>query len=137
VAEAPAQIAVGEVTAVIVGLVLTTTANVLVFEHPAAFTPVTVYVVVTVGFTTTLDAIVPPGFHVYDVAPVAERVTDPTIQIAVGDAVALIVGLAFTTKATVRVAVQPKPFAPVIVYVVDVAGDTITVVPVKAPGFQE
>jgi hypothetical protein len=71
------------------------------------------------------------------VAPVAESVTDPTIQIAVGEAVAFIVGLAFTTSATVRVAVQPNPLAPVMVYVVDVAGETTTLVPVNAPGFQE
>jgi hypothetical protein len=64
VAEAPAQITVGELVAVIVGLELTTTDSVLVLVQPAAFVPVTLYVLVTVGLTTTLDPVVPPGFHV-------------------------------------------------------------------------
>jgi hypothetical protein len=93
-------------------------------------------VVVTVGFTTTLEATVPIGFHVYDAAPDAESVTEPTTQIAVGVAVAFTVGLAFTVSTTVFVAVHPNPFAPVIVYVVVDAGDTETVLPVKEPGIQ-
>jgi hypothetical protein len=136
VAEFPLQIAVGELEAVTVGLEFTITEIVLVFKHPAALTPVTEYVVVMVGLTTTLEATVPIGFQVYVVAPVAESVTDPTTQIAVGEAVAFTVGFALTTSATVLVLVQPNPLAPVSVYVVELAGETVTALPVKEPGSQ-
>ena len=49
---------------VMLGTGLTTSVTVLLLVHPNAFTPITVYVVVIVGETTTELATVPIGFHV-------------------------------------------------------------------------
>jgi hypothetical protein len=71
---------------------------------------------------------------VYDVAPEAVNVAEDPTQIAVGVAVAVIVGTVFTIIETVFVEVQ-RPLEPVTVYVVETAGETTTGVPSKAPGF--
>jgi hypothetical protein len=70
------------------------------------------------------------------VAPVAVNVDEPTTQIAVGEAAALTVGLALTSKLTVCVEEQ-APVIPVTVYTVVTDGETTTFDPVSAPGLQE
>jgi hypothetical protein len=59
----PAHNVLLDATAVKVGLD-TITGRVIVFVHPKALMPVTVYVVVTVGVTTTGLLVDPPGFQV-------------------------------------------------------------------------
>jgi hypothetical protein len=71
--------------------------------------------VVDTGVTITFEPVIAPGFHVYEEAPVAVNVEDPTTQIAVGDAVALTVGFAFTTSDTVFEFEQPEALSPVTV----------------------
>ena len=58
----PEHIAVGEATAVTVGLGLTIRFNVRVLKHNP-FAPLTVYVVDAVGVTTTLLPVNAPGFQ--------------------------------------------------------------------------
>ena len=64
VAEAPLQIAVGELTAVTVGVVVTFTETVFVLTQPETLVPDNVYVVVTIGATLTVDPVRAPGFQV-------------------------------------------------------------------------
>ena len=64
VAEPPTQIAAGLLTAVKVGVGFTTSVTVFVPEHTKVVVPVTVYVVVTVGFTAIDVVFNPPGFQV-------------------------------------------------------------------------
>lgn len=69
-------------------------------------------------------------------APVAVKVELPPTQIVGLPAVAVTVGDGFTVTATVCTAVQPFAAVPVIVYVVVVAGVTVTGEPVNDPGIQ-
>jgi hypothetical protein len=64
VAELPAHIAVGLLTAVKVGVGVTLTVTVLVLRQPVAFAPVTVYIVVETGLTVVVAPVAPPGFQV-------------------------------------------------------------------------
>ena len=57
-------------------------------------------------------------------------------QIVLNDAVALTTGTGVTIKLTVFDDEQPKALAAVTVYNVVEAGDTVTVPPINAPGFQ-
>ena len=70
----------------------------------------------TVGDTTTLDPVIPPGLQVYPLAPVAVSVADVPIQMEGLDAVGLTVGLGSTINVRVLVLVQPKMVSPVSVY---------------------
>jgi hypothetical protein len=96
VAEFPAHIDVGLETAVTVGLGSTIKFIVFVLMQPAALVPVTVYIVVTVGETLTDAPEIAPGFHVYVKAPEAVKVDEEPLQIPVGEAVAIIVGVGVT-----------------------------------------
>ena len=78
----------------------------------------------------------PPGFHVYDVAPKADKVAVIPAQIAVVLNAAVTVGLATTIKLTVALAIHPKVVVPDTEYVVVTVGDTLTGDPINAPGFQ-
>lgn len=60
----PAQIVFEEAVAVTVGLEFTVTVIVVVFVQPGPLEPVTVYVVVAVGETTTDDPVSDPGIQV-------------------------------------------------------------------------
>jgi hypothetical protein len=104
--------------------------------QPAAVAPVTVYIVVTVGVTNErfAETPVPAGTHVYEEAPLADNVVESPRQIVGLNAVAVIVGLEFTTSNSVFVLVQ-RPLAPVIVYVVLTVGDTAIELDVDPPGF--
>lgn len=57
-------------------------------------------------------------------------------QIVVDDAVAVTVGFGFTVITMVAVFEQPGAFVPVTVYVVVLAGVTVTVEPLSDPGIQ-
>ena len=68
-------------------------------------------------------------------APLAVKVVWPPEHITVGLALAVTVGFGFTVRASVRVLVQLL-VVPVTVYTVFDAGDTVTLAPVRLPGFQ-
>ena len=68
-----------------------------------------------VGETTTVVPAKAPGFQVYESAPAAVRVTDPAVQIAVGELEAVTVGVGLTVKETVFVLLQPAALEPVTV----------------------
>ena len=121
--------------AVMVGFGFTVIAIVVVLEQ-TPFEPVTVYVVLVAGVTVTFEPINAPGFQVYVVAPLAVNVVEFPAQIDKLLAVAFTVGIGVTIKFTVLVVVHPKPLAPVTVYRVVAAGETVIVPPVNAPGFQ-
>jgi len=95
VAGFPLQRGTGNELILIVGEGNTVTLTVCVFVHPDVVVPVTLYVVVTVGFTITGDPLRFPGLHVYEEAPPAVNVAEDTLplQINVGFDVAVIVGL--------------------------------------------
>jgi hypothetical protein len=134
VAPVPAQIDVGEANAVTVGLGFTdtlTTAD----EVQVPFAPITVYVVLAEGLTTTLAPVKLPGFQVYEAAPDAVKVVCAPAQITVGLALAVTVGFGLTVRASVLVLVQLL-VVPVTVYIVVEEGDTVTLDPVRFPGFQ-
>ena len=91
--------------AVRVGNAFTTIVCVAVLEHPLALVAVTVYVVVTDGFTVIDAPLNPPGCHIYVFAPEAVIVADCPTQIVD----------VFTNKlivtALVKLAVAEQPFA--------------------------
>ena len=122
--------------AVTVGCAPTVMTIVCTFVQPFAAVPVTVYVVVTVGVTTTLGPESDPGIHPYVDAPVALSVVFPPVQIELFVAVGVTVGEGFTVMTRVAVLVQPLAAVPVTTYVVVVVGETVTVVPVSDPGIQ-
>jgi hypothetical protein len=80
----------------------------LVSEQLLASLPVTEYINVPGGNTTVLAVIAEVGFQIYELAPVADRVTDPPAQIVVVDEFNVTVGL-FTTV-TLYVAVLKQLF---------------------------
>jgi hypothetical protein len=118
-----------------VGKGLTTIVIVRV-EEQAPIAPVTVKVVVTVGDTTAVAVSIFPGFQVKDAAPEALNVVLLPIHILVDVAEALTVGVGVTNKLCVVELIQPKALVPVTVNTVEVAGLTVTVAPLKLPGFQ-
>ena len=69
-------------------------------------------------------------------APEALSVVLPPVQIEVLVAVAVTVGLGFTVISRVAVLVHPFAAVPVTVYVVVVAGETVTGEPLSDPGIQ-
>ena len=130
----PEQIVVVAEVAVTVGDGLTVMVRVAVPVQPEDV-PVTVYVVVVVGETVTGLPDNAPGFQVYEVAPLAVMVALLPAQIVVVEVVVVTVGVGLTVMVRVAVFVQPFAPVPVTVYVVVVVGETVTVVPVSAPGF--
>jgi hypothetical protein len=99
---------VGEETVnVITGLGLTGKFNVLVVRQPKALLPVTEYKVVAVGFAITEDEMMPPGFHVYEVAPAAVSVAEAAGQTEAEVLVKVRVGPLFTVTPTVALLLQP------------------------------
>lgn len=87
----------------------------LVAVHPLAEVPVTVYVVVAVGFTFTEVPLRDPGIQVYVLAPEPVRVVELPEQTVVEDAEADITGLLLTVTVTVVVLLHPGPLLPVTV----------------------
>jgi hypothetical protein len=112
VAVLPMHNTVGLELAVNVSVGLTVNETVVVFEQ-IPLSPVTVNIVVAVGVTTIVVPVNAPGFHVYEVAPFAVNVDELPEHIAVGDAIAVTVGLAMTFIVSVLVVEQPVILAPV------------------------
>jgi hypothetical protein len=136
VVELPEHIVKGAPDAVTVGVGFTVMVTVFGPLGQPVVVPTKVYVVVVPGDTTTLEPERAPGFHVYVVAPVPVNVVEPPEHIVVGAAEAVTVGVGLTVTVTVCGApVQPAE-VPTKVYVVVVAGDTTTLDPERAPGFQ-
>ena len=69
-------------------------------------------------------------------APEAVKVEEPPVQIAAGEAEAVIVAEELTVTVTVAVPVPPLISVPVTVKVVVAAGVTEMLAPVNAPGAQ-
>ncbi|MGZ4099279.1 MAG: hypothetical protein ACXVNM_10395 [Bacteroidia bacterium] len=115
--EFPLQTGAVEELIVMVGEGKIVTLTVCEFVHPAVFVPVTLYVVVIVGFTATGEPLRFPGFQVYVLAPMALKVAETPLplQINVGLDDAVMVGLAFTVIVTVFEFKHPKELAPVTV----------------------
>jgi hypothetical protein len=67
-----------------------------------------------VGDTATVAPDKAPGFQVYEVAPDPVKVAEAPLQMAVGDAEAVIVGEGFTSNVTKAMLVQ-APVAPITV----------------------
>jgi hypothetical protein len=84
----------------------TVTVTVAVLLHPDVV-PVTVYVVVVVGETFTGFEDPNPSLQVYEVPPDAVKELVPPLQILVGKAEAVIVGIGFTFTVTVAVLLHP------------------------------
>ena len=112
VADEPAQITGGLLTAVTVGIGFTVNTTVAVHVQPA-LVPVTEYVVDRAGETVILVPVNPPGFQVYVVAPEAVSVEELPAQMEAGAAFAVTVGLGFTDTVTTTVLVQPEALDPV------------------------
>ena len=110
----PGHIAVGEATAVMVGPGSTeTVATAELVQLPLAAT--TVYIVVTVGLTTTRFPTKAPGNQVYERAPRADanKFDEPPIHILEGDAmVTKLVGVGTTAIFILAVAEHPTPVDP-------------------------
>lgn len=136
VAELPIQIDDEEAVAVTVGVAPTLIVIVCTLVHPFAAVPVTVYVVVDVGVTVTVPPVIDPGIQLYVDAPVAVMEVEPPVQMVELAAVTATVGEGLTVIRRVAVAVHPFAEVPVTVYVVVVAGETVTGLPVNDPGIQ-
>lgn len=108
VVKLPSQIVPFVVDAETTGNEFTVTVSVAVFVHPGPVEPVTVYVVVAVGFTVIEVPDKFPGIHVYVAAPEPVSVVLLPIQIEGLAAVAVTTGGAPTI--TVTVAVPEHPF---------------------------
>lgn len=78
----------------------TETVTVAVLLHPGPFVPVTVYVVVDAGLTTTDEPVNDPGIQVYVDVPLAVSVALPPVQMVVLD-VTVTVGCAPTAIVSV------------------------------------
>ena len=89
---------------------------------------------VDAGDTVTLEPLKLPGFQVKLPAPVALKVLVLPAQIVAGLAAGTTVGVGFTNKVTNACEVH-VPAVPVTVYVVELFGLTVTVDPLKLPGF--
>lgn len=131
----PGQTLGGAPIALIVGFEFTVIEIVFEFEHPL-LVPVTVYMVLMVGLTATLDPVKAPGFHVYVIAPLAVKVADNPEQTAVEEDVAVIVGIGFTFRFIVELPVQPNEDVATTLYTVVIVGFTITLLVKAPPGFQ-
>ena len=134
VVELPEQIVVLVAVVVTVGLGVTLTVTVCVLVQPLTAVPVTVYVVVPAGLTVTGDPVSDPGIHAYVDAPPPVSVVLLPAQIVELPALAVTVGVVFTVTVRVPVVVQPFAAVAVTVYVVVVAGETDTGVPLREPG---
>lgn len=93
--------------------------------------------VVDVGETFTIAPFNEPGIHVYVLAPVADKLEDDPRQMICSEADAVTVGVGLTVITLVLDFVQPNEFVAVIVYVVVLAGVTVTDVPLNAPGIHK
>jgi len=129
VTDEPVQIVVALAVIVALGALTTVTVTWSVFTHPFASVPVTVYVVVAVGFAVTAAVFVAlkpvEGDHAYVDAPVAVKLALEPLQI-VASTPALTVGRALTvTVVTADVAEQPFAFVTVTLYEVALVGDTV------------
>ena len=114
VAEVPEQIAADEEFIVIIGNELTVKLRVSKFEQPIASVPTTVYEVVVVGETTSVDVVV-PVLQEYVIAPVAVKVAELPTQTTLGEADTVKLGNVLTVKLTVSVLTQPITSVPVTV----------------------
>jgi hypothetical protein len=114
--------------------VVTVTVPCPVDVHPFTSVPVTVYVMVDVGFAVTVAPVVAlksvAGLHAYVLAPLAVSGVDCPLQIDAD--VTEITGNGFTVTVTCVDDVHPFTSVPVTVYVEVEVGLAVTLVPVVA-----
>jgi hypothetical protein len=110
--DSPLFIVAGFAEAVTVGNGFTVTVTVAVPVHPAVLVPVTVYVVVELGYTVLLDPLPRLCDHVYVLAPPAVNTELAPEHIDDGEAVAYTDGGVFTVTLIDAVPVHP-PLVPV------------------------
>ena len=96
----PLHTDVGAPDAATVGNAFTATETVVVFVHPKADVPVTVYVVFAVGETETVVPLSEPGIQLYVAAPEPFRLVDDPVQTAGDVALAATVGGAWKLTST-------------------------------------
>jgi hypothetical protein len=131
----PLHITGGRAVIFKLGLGNTANVNVLVdVQSPLA--PVIVYTVVLVGETTTLVPVNDPGIHEKDPAPEAVKVAELPLQIIVGDAVIVIVGVGVTNILTVCELTQLKELLAATEKVVVTDGVTTIVLELELTGDQ-
>ena len=111
VADEPGQIAVGDATAVTVGLGNTVTV-VTAEEVQVPILPTKVQVVFIVGVTANETDTTGPGNQVYDVAPLAFKVVVLPAQTVGVFGKMVNVGVGLTTNVIVRFATQPETPVP-------------------------
>ena len=132
VVDCPEQTVAG--ATVTAGRGLTVTATCVDPVHPLLSVPVTVYVVVEIGFAVTGEPVVAlsavAGVQEYVFAPLAVSVVDCPLQIVTGATV--ITGRGFTVTVTCVDAEQPLLSVPVTVYVMVAVGLDVTDEPVAA-----
>ncbi len=107
------------------------------FLHPKAPVPITVYVVVVLGFAITMAPMVSlkpdEGLHKNVLAPPpAFKITESPKHIDEADDEMLIPGNEFTATVITLVLEQPSELVPVIVYVVVEDGFAVTVDPTES-----
>lgn len=88
------------------------------------------------GVTFTEVPVNEPGIQLYVVAPDAVNVADVPEQTVAVEVVTVTVGVGLTVIVRVAVPVHPLAAVPVTVYVVVVAGVTVTGEPLSDPGIQ-
>jgi hypothetical protein len=114
VAELPIQIDVGLAAATITGPLFTNTVMVRVPVQPPV-APITVYVVLTVGQTITVDPLLAKPTHVYDVAPLAVSVAQLPVQTVAAEVASVTVGFGVTFTVTFVMPGHPNDEEPVTV----------------------
>jgi len=130
IAEFPVQIVCGgQMVQVGPGVIVTVVEHELL--QPLAFVTVTVYVVVTVGFTV-MDAVVAALLHRNDTPPDAVSVDEPPTQLDGLAGVILQVGPGVTVTIAEHELVQPLASVTVTVYVVVTVGFTVIAAVVAA-----
>jgi hypothetical protein len=130
----PAHIGFAEAAVFITGIGFTIKFSVCVLLHGPVI-PVIVYCVFEIGLTVTVLPIKKPGFQLCVVAPLAVNVAICPIQIAVGLAEAVMVGVGFTVIVIVFEFVH-VPLSPKAVKVVVAEGVVTATPPGKLPGCQ-
>ena len=112
-AEPPKHTAVGLEIILTVGVMFTETVTIAELVH-VPLLPITVYVVVTRGISVTVAPFKAIGSHAYTNPPVAVNVIVLPLQITVGLAFAVIVGVVLTVIVITAEEVHP-PLAPITV----------------------
>jgi hypothetical protein len=103
--------------------------RVAVVRQPVALVPVTVYVVVVTGDTTTDAPVIPPGIHEYVPEPLAVNVVGEPAQIVVAEEEATVIDQAFKFVVVARAYTPNKVELPACVTVPNVVVPVVALFP--------